>query len=385
MVSWMSIIGTAILGFSSLELVAGHMQLFSPIPRADPRNKGYGAVDYNLNAPLNAINFPGPFPCRHQKVGPVTGKYTAGKSFTASFHAGNSHKGGHCQFALSYDNGKNWVVLKTIIDLCFLGSAPYSYHIPLPKGAKNGPAVFGWTWLNAEGNREYYMNCADVEISGGSDTGSLTGPELFVAQLEGKPQIPQWANTDGKHDGKEYFPKRKIVTIPIGSTSTRDGTVVGEPGDGKQGAVASPERIPWEQFSDDRNVRRDDSDTQFTVAISDGADASAVESSSSSSPSSASTSNSAPEADSKAPQIFSPSASTYDNKPEANSNASQSSSSASTGNDAPELDSKAASSSTDNYFNQEYNNLAPSTASKKGDANSSPITSSDDVNAQYNA
>ncbi|KAI8056782.1 hypothetical protein BDF22DRAFT_603438, partial [Syncephalis plumigaleata] len=131
------------------------------------------------------------FPCRHTKVGPVTAKYTAGKSFAVMFKRGNSHRGGHCQFAMSYDNGKTWVVLKSILGVCFMDLAPWTYHIPLPKGAKNGKALFAWAWMNAEGNREYYMNCADVEIDGGSKNGSLTGPELFVGQLEGRPRLPE--------------------------------------------------------------------------------------------------------------------------------------------------------------------------------------------------
>ncbi|KAI9597794.1 hypothetical protein BDF19DRAFT_383212, partial [Syncephalis fuscata] len=169
------------------------MKLFAPIVRGEPRIKKqyFGIADYDLNAPLNSADYPGKFPCRYQKKGPAMAKYTAGKSFAVMFKTGNSHRGGHCQFAISYDNGETWVVLKTIIELCFMDLAPWVYNIPLPKGAKNGPALFGWGWMNAEGNREYYMNCADIEINGGSDTGSLTGPELFVGQLDGKPKIPE--------------------------------------------------------------------------------------------------------------------------------------------------------------------------------------------------
>ncbi|KAI8048506.1 hypothetical protein BDF22DRAFT_604382, partial [Syncephalis plumigaleata] len=181
----------SLLVLGALQSVAGHLQLYSPVPRGDPRLPGYGVKDDDLNAPLNDQKFGGPYPCKHQKVGPITGKYTAGQSFKVQFRKGNSHKGGHCQFALSYDNGKNWVVLKTIIDLCFLGQAPWTYNVPLPKGAKNGQALFAWTWITAEGDREFFMNCADVEIDGGSENGSLTGPELFVAQLDGTPKVPE--------------------------------------------------------------------------------------------------------------------------------------------------------------------------------------------------
>ncbi|RKP27120.1 hypothetical protein SYNPS1DRAFT_2313, partial [Syncephalis pseudoplumigaleata] len=165
--------------------VAGHMQMHSPIPRGDPRNKEYGESTTLLSAPLNGRKNPGKFPCRYQKEGPITAKYTAGKNFTVEFMQGSPHMGGHCQFAFSYDNGKTWVVLRTIIDMCFEGKAPYTYSVALPKGARNGRGLLGWAYINAGGNLEYYMNCADVEVSGGSDEGSLTGPELLVARMPG--------------------------------------------------------------------------------------------------------------------------------------------------------------------------------------------------------
>jgi hypothetical protein len=51
-------------------------------------------------------------------------------------------------------------------------------------------------WIATEEQREYYMNYADVRISGGEDRRVLTGLELLVAQLPGKPQFPEWIYTD---------------------------------------------------------------------------------------------------------------------------------------------------------------------------------------------
>ncbi|KAI9597759.1 hypothetical protein BDF19DRAFT_420648 [Syncephalis fuscata] len=221
-----------VLGLSALQNVTGHMKLYAPIARGDPRiqKQYFNIADHNLHAPLNDPKYTGKYPCRHQRKGPVMAKYTAGKSFAVMFKTGNSHRGGHCQFAISYDNGQNWVVLKTIIEMCFMDKAPW-------------------------GNREYFMNCVDIEINGGSNTGSLTGPELFVAQLSGRPKIPEWAYTDGKKDGKEHFFNRKIVTIPSGAKATRDGTVVGE------GA-----KLPWNRFYNDDTAHQDDSAKTVFVA-----------------------------------------------------------------------------------------------------------------------
>ncbi|KAI8052803.1 hypothetical protein BDF22DRAFT_770377 [Syncephalis plumigaleata] len=270
MVSLTRIALVAALGLSSLQNVSAHMRLFAPIARGDFRMKDkYGMVDNNLNAPINADDYPADFPCRHTKVGPVTAKYTAGKSFAVMFKRGNSHRGGHCQFAMSYDNGKTWVVLKSIIGLCFMDLAPWTYHIPLPKGAKSGKALFAWAWMNAEGNREYYMNCADVEIEGGMKMESH-GPELFVGQLSGKKKLPEWAyKKDLKQCGIDHFINRKVVTIPSGVKPTRDGTVVGEACNGHKGAKMPPASIPWNRFRNDDGDHSDLSDKTFFIATSD--------------------------------------------------------------------------------------------------------------------
>ncbi|KAI9598728.1 hypothetical protein BDF19DRAFT_382369, partial [Syncephalis fuscata] len=187
---WNKLSGATLLALSALQCVSGHMQLFSPIPRGDPRNKGYGQVAPHPDGALFGGGAPGKYPCRFQKEGPVTARYTAGQDFIVEFMQGSPHMGGHCQFAFSYDNGKTWVVTRTIIDMCFMGIAPYRYTVPIPKGARNGKALFTWTFINAGGNSEYYMNCADIEITGGSPTGSLTGPELMLARTSGAPEFP---------------------------------------------------------------------------------------------------------------------------------------------------------------------------------------------------
>ncbi|RKP10481.1 putative endoglucanase precursor, partial [Thamnocephalis sphaerospora] len=168
-----------------------HMRMDEPVPRGHPKNYGYRGVDYDLNAPLNDPSLGGSYPCKHQRLGPVTAVFKAGGYINTRFGRGNPHKGGHCQFALSYDNGRNWVVLRTVVATCFLGHPPYMYRVRVPKGARNGRAVFAWTWVSAEGKREFYMNCADIRIRGGSNRGALTGPELLVTQLPGYPRVPE--------------------------------------------------------------------------------------------------------------------------------------------------------------------------------------------------
>ena len=48
-----------------------------------------------------------------------------------------------------------------------IGGCPLNstYDFTIPTYAPAGQALFAWTWQNFEGNREYYMNCAAVEIA----------------------------------------------------------------------------------------------------------------------------------------------------------------------------------------------------------------------------
>lgn len=98
--------------------------------------------------------------------------------------SGATHKGGSCQLSLSYDNGGSFQVIKSMMGGCPLTS---SYSFNIPSDAPSGKALFAWTWFNLEGNREMYMNCAMVEISGGatkSDTSTFASrPNIFTANI----------------------------------------------------------------------------------------------------------------------------------------------------------------------------------------------------------
>ena len=95
--------------------------------------------------------------------------------------------GGSCQISLSYDNGANFRVIHSIIGGCPLTP---SYSFTVPKDAPNGNKVLlAWTWFNEVGNREMYMNCAVVDIVGGSYSGTLNTPDIFRANTFGGPCI----------------------------------------------------------------------------------------------------------------------------------------------------------------------------------------------------
>jgi len=161
-----------------------------------------------------------PFPCHGNfDITEVT-NVTAGTTQTVKFTGSAVHGGGSCQFSVNYgdqpsDNPAEWKVIYTIIGGCpadaagnIEGTAPpdadqrpdgrhcgnsvdkecvRQFDIPIPKGLPNGKFNFSWTWFNKIGNREMYMNCAPMVLSGGSDsTGFVDSlPSLFVANVDG--------------------------------------------------------------------------------------------------------------------------------------------------------------------------------------------------------
>ncbi|ORX98805.1 hypothetical protein K493DRAFT_213751 [Basidiobolus meristosporus CBS 931.73] len=201
-----------LLGVSST--VMAHMSMTKPAPRNSKYNSFYkgDAIDYNMDAPLNDGYA---YPCRGYGAGPSVATYTAGGSVQVQLDGGAPHNGGHCQFSLSVDGGKTFVVLKTVLGDCMI--ATRSYTVDIPKSAPNGKVIFGWTWINKTGNREYYMNCADITIQGGSGQ-CVSGPKNLIANLPGYTTIPEF--TSGGYDGTDLLNKRPYITsCSNGSTS----------------------------------------------------------------------------------------------------------------------------------------------------------------------
>ncbi|KAI9216080.1 hypothetical protein BC828DRAFT_394279 [Blastocladiella britannica] len=63
------------------------------------------------------------------------------------------------------------------------------------------------------GNREYYMSCTDIVITGGSGPeGTLSGPQLLVGNLPGsKYQFPEFPGT--LPDNRAFFDERPTITV----------------------------------------------------------------------------------------------------------------------------------------------------------------------------
>jgi len=192
---------------ASANLAAAHIELSFPAPFRSKFNPNAGSnIDYSYTAPLSASG--SDFPCKgyHSDFGTPAGKSTAtfapGGTYNFTTAGTATHGGGSCQVSLSYDGGKTFTVIESIIGGCPLQA---SYDFTIPADSRPGEAIFSWTWFNQIGNREMYMNCAPVTIGGGGSSGGAkraaaftTRPQIFVANVgngcgteEGAPvQIP---------------------------------------------------------------------------------------------------------------------------------------------------------------------------------------------------
>ncbi|KAI8318963.1 hypothetical protein GQ54DRAFT_299720 [Martensiomyces pterosporus] len=257
----------------------GHVSMVSPCVRYTPfcttcpQVPAGESVDHNINAPIGTHEGISQPLCKYTTpyATPVA-QWTAGATVTVEFNPHAAvHGGGHCQFSLSYDGGKTFVVIHDELKYCFTGSpsssntaGQLSYAINLPKDLPSGDnVIFAWSWNNAIGNREYYMNCADVSIRGTSNV--FTGPEMLVANYgPDSPFIPEF---NGDYEtGLDLFRGRRMVTVtgsggysnssvpaapaspmspPSTSSAGAPGAYNGESGAGSPGAsvpvtVASP-------------------------------------------------------------------------------------------------------------------------------------------------
>ncbi|KAJ2401089.1 hypothetical protein GGI23_001628 [Coemansia sp. RSA 2559] len=95
----------------------------------------------------------------------------------------------------------------------------FSYTFTLPKDLPSSDnVIFAWSWVNAIGNREFYMNCADIKITGSSSS-SYTGKQMVIANHNGYPTIPEFGSD--YTTGLQYYNTGEKVTVTgSGSTSS---------------------------------------------------------------------------------------------------------------------------------------------------------------------
>ncbi|RKP05044.1 hypothetical protein THASP1DRAFT_7443, partial [Thamnocephalis sphaerospora] len=158
-----------------------HMSMVRPLPRKYMANSS--------TKPRASPDGPTEQVCQGRQPSASVETYKAGQSIDVRIDGEIFHGGGHCQFAVSYDNEKTFVVLKTVKNDCLRSSL--SYSVPIPADAPPGKATFAWIWFNATGEREAYMNCADITVDG-KIGGSITGPKALYANTLGGPILPEF-------------------------------------------------------------------------------------------------------------------------------------------------------------------------------------------------
>jgi hypothetical protein len=173
-----------------------HMIMENPVP--------FGKASLN-SSPLA----PGDFPCKQRSgVYDVTqmNQWNAGETQVINFMGSAVHGGGSCQFSITTDpeptDKSQWKVIQSVIGGCpsnvsgnlpedAEGHSAATFPVTMPSDIPDGRYTFAWTWLNKVGNREFYMNCAPVQVGSGSGSASTQSvsaalsalPDMFVANL----------------------------------------------------------------------------------------------------------------------------------------------------------------------------------------------------------
>ncbi|KAJ1728787.1 hypothetical protein LPJ61_003853 [Coemansia biformis] len=206
---------------------AAHMAINYPCPRYSPNCATkpplpdyVGSYDVNIKNPISSLKSGETMPlCKYNQAWPQpVASWTAGQPVTVTFQPdGAAHSGGHCQFSMSYDGGKTFAVIHEELEHCFFNGPAsgnqaqvlqYTFNLPQTLPASKS-AIFSWSWVNASGNREFYMNCADVAISGSSS--SYTGKKMTIANYPGYPTIPEFGGNS--KTGLEYYTNQPSVTV----------------------------------------------------------------------------------------------------------------------------------------------------------------------------
>ncbi|KIA75533.1 hypothetical protein HK57_00702 [Aspergillus ustus] len=174
----------------------GHIQMSNPYPIRSPLNQAAtGEKDYSYTNPLSTDG--SNYPCKGYANDPFNSvaTYSQGETYQIELQGSATHGGGSCQIALSYDQGKTFQVIHSMLGGCPLQT---SYNFKVPADAPSGEALLAWSWFNKIGNREMYMNCAQVTIGGGAREAGFTSvsrrdafsslPPLFIANVNGPGQ-----------------------------------------------------------------------------------------------------------------------------------------------------------------------------------------------------
>ena len=240
----------AALGSLAVTATEAHMILAAPpgwkvnnSPLNGPSG-GYGASDSNY--PCKLTSYP--------KM-PRT-KIPAGGDYVVKFQGEATHGGGSCQFALSTDlaptKKSSFKVVHSVEGGCPARNtagnagdnsdaiAKDTYKFKMPTNVPAGDYTFAWTWFNKIGNREMYMNCAPITVTGGGKV-KRHDPCPDLEQADGADDYSNFnASITGTGDlrrraagGLDGFPDLFLANIPDVKCTTKDSADLQFPQPGK--------------------------------------------------------------------------------------------------------------------------------------------------------
>lgn len=207
-----------------------HMIMNTPFPYGNPNNSPL--LENGSDFPCKAV----PYTATKQNDWPV------GSSQMLSFNGTAVHGGGSCQVSVTTDKAptkdSKWKVIHSIEGGCPAAaegnlaqdgpSADSIFNFTIPAELPNGEMSMAWTWFNKIGNREMYMNCAPVTISGGSDdtAGFDALPDMAVANIGiGSCKTPESSDYTFENPGKSVVKGGKGPFSPLcGGASAPGGT-----------------------------------------------------------------------------------------------------------------------------------------------------------------
>ncbi|KAL1864718.1 hypothetical protein Daus18300_007520 [Diaporthe australafricana] len=230
---------------------SAHMMLSYPAPFNSKYNQfaDSGKIDYSYTAPLAADG--SDYPCKGYQsdlgtsAGQPTASFAIGGQGNITVVGGAAHGGGSCQISLSTDGAKTFTVIQSIVGNCPVNTEG-NFDFTVPSDVPAGDAVLAWSWNNRIGNREFYMNCAAVTLTGGSAKREATDkraaafssrPQIFVANIGNGCNVAEGGDVNYPDPGPDVVNNSDNPEAPSGSCGST-GSFSGS-GSSDSGSAAS--------------------------------------------------------------------------------------------------------------------------------------------------
>lgn len=203
----------AILAMAST--TSAHMFIANPVPFAGVQKDPLDASGSN-------------FPCQVGSGGSYVitsmNEWTVGSDVTVSFPPDQTatHGGGSCQISVTKDKEptatSKWKVIHSIEGGCPTTGSGNSgalgqFDFKVPSALPEGQMTMAWTWFNKIGQREMYMNCAPINVSGGTGEGFDSLPDMAIANINAQ------GNTCKTTEGSDYTfanPGKSVAKLGTG-------------------------------------------------------------------------------------------------------------------------------------------------------------------------